>query len=185
MTKSELREAIIDKLAAMTSAQYSQYNAAIHRSFFELESVRDAISIMIYHSIGYEVETVSIIQELLAMGKTVSLPVCTPSRNLIAGLVTDLDHLVTVRYGLKEPEPVGLQSPRFIDLIVVPGLAFDERGYRLGRGAGYYDRFLSGQPGIDTLGLAYDFQVFPQIPAETHDIRIKGLVTPAGFRQFL
>jgi 5-formyltetrahydrofolate cyclo-ligase len=185
MTKYELREMIKKRLAAMTPFEYQEYNAAISERFLGLDQVRKAASIMMYHSIGSEVETISLIQTLLSAGKTISLPVCTPSRSLIAGLVTDLNELVTTCFGLREPEPRGLRSPEFIDLIVVPGLAFDERGYRLGRGAGYYDRFLEGRPDSYKLGLAYDFQVFPQIPAEAHDIRMDGLITPGGYRELI
>lgn len=184
MTKRECREDVKKHLAVLTPLEYMEFNAAIHERFLGLDRVRRAASIMIYYSIGNEVETVSIIQTLLAMGKTVSIPVCTPSRDLIAGLVTDVNQLVTTRLGLREPDPNGLKSPDLMDLIVVPGLAFDERGYRLGRGAGYYDRFLGGCPNIYTLGFAYDFQVFPQIPTESHDTKMAGLITTTGFREF-
>jgi 5-formyltetrahydrofolate cyclo-ligase len=184
LKKRELREVVKTKLAAMTSLEYIEYNAAIYQCFMELYKVRRAASIMIYHSIGNEVETVSIIQRLLTMGKMVSLPVCMPSRNLVAGLVNDMNQLVTTRYGLKEPDPLKLQSPEFIDIIVVPGLAFDLCGYRLGRGAGYYDRFLRGYPDTLKIGLAYDLQVSPRIPVESHDVRLDGLVTPGGYKEF-
>lgn len=183
-TKRGFREAVKKRLADLTPFEYSEYNTAIREHFLRLGRVKRAVSIMIYHSIGNEVETISIIQTLLSMGKKVSLPVCAPSRNLIAGLVTDVNQLITTHFGLREPDPKGLGSPEFIDLNVVPGLAFDERGYRLGRGAGYYDRFLTEQPYCYKLGLAYDFQVFPQIPAESHDIKMDGLITPAGFWEF-
>jgi 5-formyltetrahydrofolate cyclo-ligase len=184
LTKREFREAVKKRLAIMTPSEYSESNAAIREHFLGLGRVQRAISIMIYHSIGNEVETVSIIQTLLSIGKTVSLPVCMPSRDLIAGLVTDVNQLITTHFGLREPDLKELQHPEFMDLIVVPGLAFDERGYRLGRGAGYYDRFLAGQPYCYKLGFAYNFQVFPQIPAESHDIRMDGLMTPAGLSEF-
>lgn len=184
MTKNEIRNAMKERLSAMTPREYSGWNAMIHQFFWNLNRIQQANSIMIYYSIGMEPETVSIIQQLLEMGKTVSLPVCTPARNLLAGLIEEVAQLVTTRMGLKEPDPCQLQSPRNIDLIVVPGLAFDGRGCRLGRGGGYYDRFLSGQPNAFKLGLAYDFQVFSRIPAEPHDVRVNGLVTPSGYKEF-
>jgi 5-formyltetrahydrofolate cyclo-ligase len=184
MTKFVIREIVKKRLAAMTPGEYSGFNLIIQKYFWGMERVRQANSIMIYYSIGVEVETISIIQKLISMGKIVSLPVCTPSQSLIAGLITDIDQLITTRFGLKEPDPNQLISPEKIDLIVVPGLAFDERGCRMGHGAGYYDRFLSGQPNSFKLGLAYDFQVLPGIPAESHDIRMDGLITPSGYKEF-
>jgi 5-formyltetrahydrofolate cyclo-ligase len=184
ITKVAIRETVKKRLAAIAPAEYAGFNTVINELFLDLERVKRATSIMIYYSIGDEVETVLIIRKLLFMNKTVSLPVCTASKNLMAGIITDPAQLITTRFGLKEPDPHQLISPDFIDMIVVPGLAFDERGFRLGRGAGYYDRFLSGRPNSFKLGLAYDFQVFPCIPAEPHDIRMDGLLTPVGYREF-
>ncbi len=184
ITKVAIREIVKKRLAAMTPREYASFNAAIFELFLSLERVTRATSIMIYYSIGNEVETVSIIRKLLFMGKTVSLPVCTAPKNLMAGIITDPVQLVTTRFGLREPDPRQLTCPDIIDVIVVPGLAFDERGFRLGRGAGYYDRFLSGLPNSFKLGLAYDFQVFPWIPAESHDIGMDGLLTSGGYREF-
>jgi 5-formyltetrahydrofolate cyclo-ligase len=181
--KNQLRKAVKDRMSKLSPEEYSGSNRAIHEQFFSLDRVKQASSIMIYYSSNGEAETASIIQELLFMGKTVSLPVCAPAKDLVAAKITDLSRLVTNEFGIKEPDPGRMVCPDFIDLIVLPGLAFDEAGFRLGRGAGYYDRFLSKNMRVFKLGLAYDFQVYPSLPVESHDIAIDGLITPAGYRE--
>lgn len=177
--KSQLRQAMKARLAALSSEEYEFFNARIRERFFDLSPVKNAGSIMIYYSINHEVETCSIIKELLKLGKIVSLPICTPEKNLLAGKIEDLAGLTMANFGLREP-PRGAQllEPAKLDLIVVPGVAFDEKGYRLGHGAGYYDRFLASVPEIYKLGLAYDFQVLAELPVDRFDVPVDGLLTP-------
>jgi 5-formyltetrahydrofolate cyclo-ligase len=92
--------------------------------------------------------------------------------------ILSLDNLQSARFGLLEPErDVGLMvEPDDLDLVIVPGVAFDRRGNRLGFGGGYYDRFFE-RCNATRVGLAYAFQVVDDIPAEDHDVKIDWLVT--------
>lgn len=184
LSKNALRQQIAERLAALEEPDYQCFNRQIRQLFFRLQPVREARRIMIYHSIGREVVTLPIIETLIRQGKQVALPVCTPKRDLEARAILSLAEVIdTGKFGLKEPGP---EAPSVavadLDLIVVPGVAFDTAGNRLGHGMGYYDRFLArtGRQSFK-LALAYDFQIVPQVPAEPHDIKMDGVLTPERF----
>lgn len=105
----------------------------------------------------------------------VSYPRCE-GEALSLHLVSALSELLPGRFGIREP-PTG-PTPERLDLIVVPGLAFTPAGYRLGRGAGFYDRFLSAVPSTTVkIGVCFEFQLMAEIPHESHDARVDSVVT--------
>jgi 5-formyltetrahydrofolate cyclo-ligase len=171
------------KLAALTPHEFLLLNSTIQQRFFELPIVKQSKQVMMYYSINHEVATEPIISKLLEMGKTVALPACTAGKNIRAGIIHSLDELVPGIFGLTEPSASAKESdPVDFDLIVVPGVAFDKNGFRLGHGAGYYDRFLA-QTQAYKLGLAYDFQIVDQLLIELHDIPVQALLSPLGFQE--
>lgn len=183
--KEELRQRMKTRLDSLNQEEYQDFNGVLYRNFIKLAIVKRAKNIMIYYSVRNEVKTEAIINYLLKTGKTVALPVCTPERDLNAAVINDLCQLQPSVFGLMEPGPeAALLEPDLLDLIVVPGVAFDERGYRLGHGAGYYDRFLSKMLNSFKLGLAYDFQIVSKIPVESHDIGMNGILTPSRYLEF-
>ena len=104
----------------------------------------------------------------------VSYPYCD-GRNLQFLIVSALSDLSPGKFGIREPVAGG--SPKTLDLIVVPGLAFTSDGHRLGRGAGFYDRFLSTVPGYTVkVGVCFAFQLLPEIPHIDHDVKVDALV---------
>ncbi len=113
-------------------------------------------------------------------GKTVCLPrIDWDARTMAPAVVTDLDNLVTKRHGILEPPDdaptVGVED---LDLILVPGVAFDEKCNRLGRGGGFYDRFLATVPArVKTVGVAFEAQVIPCVPMDRHDRALDAVVT--------
>jgi 5-formyltetrahydrofolate cyclo-ligase len=179
--KNQLRQEIKAKLASLSPQEFSAFNSAIEQRFFELPIIRDSQQIMLYYSIGREVTTAALISKLLQMGKTIALPACTSDKNLRAGIIHNLNELVPGIFGLSEP-PVLAQEvdPAALDLIVIPGVAFDREGFRLGHGAGYYDRFLIRTSGYK-LGLAYDLQIIDHLPAASHDVPVHALLTPSRY----
>jgi len=184
--KKTMRQVVRERLAGMERSDYLRLNQRLLAAFFKLEAVNQAKRIMIYYSIQNEVNTASIIQRLLDSGKTVFLPVCRNDHGLSAGLFKKTDQLVEGKFQLKEPSPGEcLGDPAALELVVLPGLAFDWRGRRLGRGGGYYDRFLTElNPATYKLGLAYDFQIFNELPVDVHDIPVDGVLTPSRFWDF-
>ena len=185
-TKRRLRREIETKLSALTDQEYHEFNAGIQQRFLNLDRICRANTIMIYASFAREAATFPLIKALLPTGKILSLPRCIPGNDLVAGVVSDLTQLVPGRFGILEPSAAApSMEPEALDLIVVPGLAFDHCGHRLGRGAGYYDRFLCRTPARTfKLGLAYDFQFLDRIPAAAHDIPMDGLLTPSAYLEF-
>jgi 5-formyltetrahydrofolate cyclo-ligase len=121
------------------------------------------------------------ISETLEMGKRVCVPfTLEDSKSIVASEIEDLGVLKPGPYGIYQPEesrvrPVPLED---IDLVVVPGVAFDSCCIRLGRGHGYYDRFLSALPkDTETIGLAFDFQVLERLPKDPHDVPVSKTIT--------
>ena len=137
-----------------------------------LKAYESARTVLCYHSVGGEVETGDLIQKMLSDGKTVCLPA------IIAKGVMEarrMDCLVPGPYGIPCPEgPV--VPPEGIDLILVPGLAFDENCHRLGQGGGYYDRYLPSCRG-EKGGLAFDCQVVENLPLSAHDAQLDMVAT--------
>jgi len=173
-------------LAAMPAEAAAELSAAACESLLALEEYARARSVMLYAPIPGEVDCRPIAVAGWKDGKKVLLPRVTWSpRRMVAVPVHSLDHpVVTGRNGLREPEgqPVAIEE---IDLIVVPGLAYDRHGNRLGRGGGFYDRFLA-RPGLaaHTCGLAFSIQVVGNIPVHPNDYPVKVLVTDKEVLRF-
>ena len=143
---------------------------------------KQAKTILFYASFDGEVETFDMMQQARRLGKKVALPaILKDQKKIVPALIENLDDdLQAGPYGIKEPNAV---CPRFvgleqIDLIIVPGLAFDKQNNRLGRGQGYYDRFLSAVPAaIPAFGLAFDFQIVDCLPhPEKHDVKVSRVI---------
>jgi len=181
--KSELRKQILKIRSEIPVADRAEKNTCIQKKVLELPQLQAAHTVTIFVDYRHEVETRRLIQEFIALGKIVALPVAdfeTGTLSFIA--VTSLDLLQKTDKGLWEP-PAGsgkdIPIPD-LDLIFVPGSAFDRDGYRIGYGGGFYDRLLASKtPDTKAIGLAFSEQVVDRIPREPHDRRLDGLVTDA------
>jgi 5-formyltetrahydrofolate cyclo-ligase len=151
----------------------------IRRKLTGLEEFRTVRTILLYASFRSEVDTFGLMRESLSWGKTIVLPrVDREARELMLFMIEDPGELHPGYLGIPEPEVreskrVGLAS---IDLIVVPGAAFDERCNRIGYGGGYYDKLLAGRR-APAVALCYDEQIVPSIEAEPHDVKVDKIVT--------
>lgn len=128
-----------------------------------------------YLPIGQEVSTLPLVQWALAQAVTVVVPQSLDHRQLAHWELQDLAQTHPDRYGTLMPT----DSEQYLghyDVILVPGLAFDPQGYRLGYGAGYYDQFLASHPNTLKIGLAYPFQMVAEVPHEPHDTRLNHVV---------
>ncbi len=134
-----------------------------------------------YVSVRNEVDTHTLIDSALDSGKRVAVPVAKPSHMLVHREIRGLAELKPSGFGLLEPSgEVGVEiQPDTFDIVLVPGLAFDQTGNRIGFGAGYYDRFLSLTPATK-VGLAYDFQLFDRLPTGPRDIPMDLIITESG-----
>ena len=162
-------------MTALTEEERRESDALLLTRFLVLPEVERARTILLYHGMGAELDTASLLRELSARGKTVALPRCLPGRGMEARRVTGDSALIRHPYGMLEPgEDCPVIAREGIDLILTPGLAFDKKGYRLGQGGGYYDRYLAGYGG-KTVALCRDVFVLDEVPTEPHD-RPVGLV---------
>lgn len=151
----------------LTQSETILQKLASHPRFLQAEKV------MLYASLPDEVQTLDFI-ETWRHRKTIILP--TVSGNDI--IPVELAENVAFAEGdFHIPEPQNHPYPGEFDLIVVPGMAFDANGHRLGRGRGYYDRFLALHPQVHTIGLCFDFQLLPEVPSEPHDRIIDEIIT--------
>lgn len=179
--KKELRRKILSQRAALSPEEIAQKSEAIAAKVLALPFYQEAKVIMVYLSFRQEVETRPIIEHALAAGKRIVAPVTDRvQKKLIPLEIKNYPHdLAPGAWGILEPKLYCPSvNPREIDLVLVPGVAFDQAGNRLGYGGGFYDRFLKDlREGAITIALAYSFQVKGRIPAEKNDLPVACVVT--------
>ncbi len=176
--KSALRKKMLGLRDSMQPDDISRKSTMIQRRLFRLAEFRQAKVIMFYVSFRSEVATHEMIKHSLLSDKVVVPAVNLAQKELEPFYIESLDQLVLGAYGVLEPNKHRKQAGlKAIDLIIVPGCAFDLNGFRLGYGAGYYDKFLAGDHSITSVSLAFELQIVPEIPHETRDIPVNLLVT--------
>ena len=146
---------------------------------------RTARAILFYAPLPEEVDLWRLAGDALGAGKLVALPRFDAETNgYVAGHIEDLERdMRTGRFGIREPEDRCAVVPlNRLDLILVPGVAFDPRGRRLGRGKGFYDQLLAHVRGT-TCGVAFDEQIVAEIPVEPHDVELDCILTPTRWIQ--
>jgi len=175
LTKQQIRSKILLRLKTQKEDIRERKTRIIKKKLFATQVFRKAKIVMFYIAFGGEVNTEEMIKCAKAKGKIVTVPVCEKNRIAIRPCMLDTHaHLVRGPYGVKEPAVKRCISLKDLDLVIVPGIAFDKKGRRLGRGKGFYDRFLDRLPKkIASIGLAFDFQILPTIPAAKHDVSVR------------
>lgn len=178
--KAAIRARLLAERSGADAAVRDAWSAAIADRLGELPLWREARVVHTYvGAVQGEVATRGIVRRALAEGKTVACPrVRWRPRGLDSFVIGSLDELVENRRGLWEPDPARddpIESPA-LDLVLVPGLAFDRRGWRVGFGAGLYDRFLSGVS-APRVALAFSLQLVDSLPVEPHDEPVDWIVT--------
>lgn len=182
MTKSQWRARILARVRALTAAQRRAESRRIAERLRRLSAYRRARWILFYLAFDTEVETRPMIARALKDGKRVAVPITLTTRRMLnfAELTSPTRGLVQGPYGIAQPDPRRARrvNPKVLDLVVIPGLAFDTRGYRLGRGGGYFDRFLGRlPPEVPRIGLAYRCQRVRRLPCVRHDQPVTAVLT--------
>lgn len=172
--KSSLRKHFIGLLNSQGSQERDAKAKKIAVQLFKLPAFISARTVLFYASLPGEVDTFAMTRQALQLKKQVALPVIVrDQKKMIPTLIDSLDDVTCGSYGICQPNQDASKTVDVadIDMVIVPGLAFDRRNNRLGRGAGYYDRFLPGLPKTaKTVGIAFDFQVVDSLPTEEHDV---------------
>ena len=177
MTKEQIRSKISLRLKTQKEGDRDRKSRVIKNKLLRTTVFKKAKCVMFYITFDGEVQTREMIKAAQKIGKIVAAPVCFGKRLMKPCLLTEKARLKKGLYGIGEPAIKRFIDVEDLDLVVVPGLAFDEHRNRLGRGKGYYDYFLQKLPDkVSTVGLAFDFQILPTIPATKFDVKVDRLL---------
>lgn len=171
MDKTELRREIRARKRAMTEAEIEERSAKLAQLFFASRAYQNAKTIYGYLPYNQEVRTVPMLERALKDEKKVAVPKVYGEEMKFLYL-DDLTAVANGYAGIPEPiadEPVAQDETA---LVLMPGLAFDPQGHRIGYGGGFYDKFLAAEPNHPTLALCYEFQMLPKLDVEDHDIPV-------------
>ena len=171
MDKTELRRAIRARKRAMTEEEITSRSQALAQLFFASEAYRNAKTIYGYLPYNQEVRTVPMLEQALRDGKRVAVPKCYGDEMRFL-YMEDLSLVEKGYAGIPEPIADGPIADDPTALVLMPGLAFDPQGHRIGYGGGFYDKFLAAEPDHPTLALCYEFQMLPELKTEAHDIPV-------------
>lgn len=181
--KQALRQRVRQRSAAISPEFITAASRQITTRVTGLAEYAKARCVMCYVSLPREVQTHELLHIMRQSGKTVVVPWCEGEELKLFRFET-LAELTPGALGILEPplhlrvNPVRQARAEEIDLVLVPGLAFDRRGGRVGRGKGYYDRFLQRiAPSVPKVGLAFEWQLVDEIPVTPHDVRMDLVVT--------
>jgi 5-formyltetrahydrofolate cyclo-ligase len=173
---------MISQLQGLAPRDRAGLSAAIRERLINLPEFHHARTVMGFFSTPQEPDLDPLLATLHGRQARFAAPRNNwADREITPCLITSLDDAVLARHGLREPGPSAQEiSVSEIDLVIVPGVAFDVHQRRLGRGGGFYDRFLLGRPDVHALcvGVAFDLQIVPDVPALQHDVRMDVILTP-------
>lgn len=178
MNKSELRELMRIRVSEIPEEKRLSQDAATYENTISLPELEKVKNIFVYVGVGSEVSTAALIEKLISDGKRVYVPLCREKGEMDAVYIPALNCLKPGRYGIPEPQGHGEKaSPEELDVIIVPGVAFGIDGTRLGRGAGYYDRFLSCAVKAKKIALCREATLEKTVPTEPHDEKVDIIVS--------
>jgi len=164
----------------MLFSEVVEKSERIKEQVFHMDELKDAKTILFYVSYDNEVYTHEMIKKCLEIKKQVVVPKTDMNNHtMLCSSLVKWGDLVAGAYHILEPRQECLKEvlPESIDLIVIPGIAFDCQGNRIGHGMGYYDRLLKKKINAHRLGLAFEFQIVEKISAEKHDVKVNKIVT--------
>lgn len=173
MDKNSLRQYIRQEKKKRTKEQLFLQSENILRQLENNEHFQSARNVMLYASLPDEVQTLDFLEKW-RREKNIILPV-VDGDDIIPTALEDGISLEKGSFNIPEPQNNPYNGD--FDLIVIPGMAFDRQGNRLGRGKGYYDRFLAAHQDVYTIGICFDFQLIETIPSEPHDRKVNKVIT--------
>ena len=171
MDKKALRRAIGEKKRAMTSAQIEEASRCLTEKFLNTDFYRNCKSVYAYLSYNQEVRTDALIRRAIQDGKRVAVPKVYGGQMRFIWL-DDPDRIAPGAYNIPEPIADAPVADDKTALVLMPGLAFDRKGHRLGYGGGFYDRFLAKETEHPLVALCYGFQLLDHLETEQHDVPV-------------
>src|SRR3989338_2155993 len=180
--KHSLKSGILEKRKSLSREEVEEKSSKIKESIYSLDEFKSSKNIMFYVSFNNEVDTINTVKELLDKSEKKVIVPFVEKGNPILQLseIKDFNDLEPKTHGILEPKEDKIKKVDIgkLDLVIVPGIAFDKNGHRIGYGYGYYDKFL-GKLNKNTtkIGLCYGFQLIEKIPEEKHDVPMDIIVT--------
>ena len=174
MRKEALRQQIRQRKQQYTPQQLEELSLRVIGRL--MARLSDAQVVLAYYSLPDEVNTHQLIDDLLAAGKTVVLPRVINAESMELRRYIGTQDLQEGAFRIMEPVGEPFTNYHLIDVALIPGVAFDAVGHRLGRGRGYYDRFLSAHTDIYKIGVCFDFQKVPEVPADEQDVPVDEVI---------
>lgn len=180
--KKNIRQQVLNARKQLASQTQTEKSKMIFNRLREFDPYKTAKNIMVYIDFRNEVKTDFIIDDLIASNKKVIIPICVPKTKdlILSQLLDPAKELAEGTFGVLEPkkEYIRKVDPASIDLVIVPGVAFDRQGYRIGYGAGYYDRFFQKLPKpVPSVAIAFDLQIIDKVPADDFDYPVDYIIT--------
>lgn len=175
MDKRQLRHSIKSLHSLTTADERRQWSECICQRLLSHPAVSEATHVLLFHPLSDEPDIRPVINTLHAEGKTILLPVVTGPETMEIRRYEGEQQMESGALGTSHP--TGSVYSGIIDIAVIPGVAFDRKGNRMGRGRGYYDRFLASEPYIRTIGTAFPFQVLEDIPHDENDHPMDEIIT--------
>jgi 5-formyltetrahydrofolate cyclo-ligase len=189
-SKIEIRKRMLDIRNNLTDEAVKAKSELIAQKVLQTPEYNESVNILLYADYSHEVGTGKIYEDAIKRGKRVYYPKSDALTNTMEFYrVLSMGQLESGYKGIREPKEV--QSLRYWlnknedTLIIVPGVAFDTQGYRLGYGKGFYDKYLSNKRQISTIALAFSTQIVDEIPHDSHDIKMDKIVTEEIIYSFL
>lgn len=176
--KTNIRKQILEKRDSLTEKEIKEKSKSIGEKLFSLPEYKKAKTVSFFVSFGSEVNTHEMIKEALKE-KEVCVPVVKDNEIILSKIndFSDLDK--KGKFGILEPSSIIEVDKELVDLIIVPGVAFDKNGYRVGYGKGYYDNLLRDYKG-NTIGVCFGLQMIDNVPVKEHDVKVKEVITEKG-----
>lgn len=180
MYKKECRKQVLCALAKMSDDERIREDCKIYDNVVKLEEYKRAETIFAYISVGVEADTRKLVADALSKGKRVAIPRCIGTGIMHAVQILSLSELVPDKYDIPSAPKDNPIVPSYeLDMILVPGVAFDRGGRRLGRGGGYYDRYLAKiSETVCTVGICHSPQLVEKVVCDVHDKQVNYVVTP-------